>query len=192
MPERNPLRMHVLRAAPCALVLLVAVAPAASAGPLATPQVQQDEVIACLIPQLGDGQSAPPDSKADKIDPKAAAEKSKHKWWRSDEMRAEFGISDAQSIEIEKIFQSFYGALKSGMEDVDTNQQKVSKMLADASASEVDVIAAIDRLEGAKAGLGRTRNLMLYRMYRVLTPEQRAKVKKFQEQKDAAAGAPPR
>jgi Spy/CpxP family protein refolding chaperone len=184
--------MHVLRAAPCALALLVAVAPTAFAGPLASPQVQQDEVIACLIPQLGDGQSAPSDSKADKIDPKAAAEKSKHKWWRSDEMRAEFGISDAQSIEIEKIFQSFYGALKSGMEDVDTNQQKVSKMLADASASEVDVIAAIDRLEGAKAGLGRTRNLMLYRMYRVLTPEQRAKVKKFQEQKDAAASAPPR
>jgi Spy/CpxP family protein refolding chaperone len=184
--------MHALRAAPLAVALLAAYAPALSAAPMAARQLQQDEVIACLIPQLGDGQSAPADSKADKIDPKAAAEKAKHKWWRSDEMRAEFGITDAQSIEIEKIFQSFYGALKSGMEDVDANQQKVSKMLADASASEVDVIAAIDRLEGAKAGLGRTRNLRLYRMYRVLTPEQRVKVKKFQEHKDAASGAPPR
>jgi Spy/CpxP family protein refolding chaperone len=172
------------------LALSVALSLLVAAAPAAAEQVQQDDIIACLIPQLGDGQSAPPDSKADKIDPKAAAEKAKHKWWRSDEMRAEFGITDAQSIEVEKIFQSFYGALKSGMEDVDANQQKVSKMLADASATEVDVIAAIDRLEGAKAGLGRTRNLMLYRMYRVLTPEQRAKVKKFQEQKDAAASAP--
>ena len=32
--------------------------------------------------------------------------------------------------------------------------------------------------------------LMLYRMYRVLTPEQRIKVKRYQEQKDAMAGAP--
>ena len=177
--------MLALRPAPIALLLLLAAAPAAAA------QVPQDEALACLIPQLGDGQGRPDDGKSERIDPKAAdAQKAKHKWWRSDEMRAEFGITDAQSIEIEKIFQSFYAALKSGMADVDTYQQKVSKMLADASASEVDVIQAIDRLEGAKAGLGRTRNLMLYRMYRVLTPEQRAKVKKFQEQKDAAASAP--
>jgi Spy/CpxP family protein refolding chaperone len=185
MPERNPLRMLAVRCAPLAILALLATTPAAAA------QVPQDDAIACLIPQLGDGQGKPADSKAAAIDPKVAeAQKAKHKWWRSDEMRAEFGITDAQSIEIEKIFQSFYAALKSGMADVDGYQQKVSKMLADASASEVDVIQAIDRLEGAKAGLGRTRNLMLYRMYRVLTPEQRAKVKKFQEQKDAAASAP--
>ena len=40
MPERNPLRMHVLRATPVVLALLVAAAPAASAAAFVAPQVQ--------------------------------------------------------------------------------------------------------------------------------------------------------
>ena len=82
-------------------------------------------------------------------------------------------ITDAQSVQLEKIFQSFVAALKSGMTDVDRYQKDVSKLMAEPSASEVDVIQAINRLEAAKADLGRTRSLMLFRMYRLLTPEQR-------------------
>ena len=64
------------------------------------------------------------------------------------------------------------------------------KIMAEGSSSEVDVLHAIDKLEAAKASLARTRMLMLYRMYRVLSPDQRIKVKRYHEQKDAAASAP--
>ena len=133
-----------------------------------------------------------PRRESDKIDPKAAeaAAKAKAKWWRSPELRAEFAITDAQSTELDRIFHSFYASLKSGMEDVDRYHKDVSKMMAEGSSSEVDVLHAIDKLEAAKASLARTRMLMLYRMYRVLSPDQRIKVKRYQEQKDAAASAP--
>src|SRR5262245_14477167 len=182
--------MHAVRFIPITLALTVAVS-----GPAMAAQVPSDDALSCLIERaLDEGQVRPEDAKGDRIDPKvAAADAAKaknHKWWRSDEMRAEFGITDAQSAQLEGIFQSFVAALKSGMTDVDRYQKDVSKLMADPAASEVDVIQAINRLEAAKADLGRTRSLMLFRMYRVLTPEQRVKVKRFHEQKDAAASAP--
>jgi Spy/CpxP family protein refolding chaperone len=183
--------MHVLRLSSLLLGLacVLAVPGSARAG-----QVPADDALACLLPVFdSQGPSTEHRSdKSDKIDPKAAdaAAKAKAKWWRTPELRAEFGISDAQSTELDRIFHSFYASLKSGMADVDRYHKDVSKIMAEGSSSEVDVLHAIDKLEAAKASLARTRMLMLYRMYRVLSPEQRIKVKRYQEQKDAVASAP--
>ena len=45
------------------------------------------------------------------------------------------------------------------------------------------VVKAIDQLEAAQSALSRTRTIMLYRMYRLLSPEQRAKVQDYYERK---------
>jgi len=181
--------MHVLRLS--SLTLAAALAAAAPVPAAAAVQVPSDDALACLLPVF-DSQTPPADNKSDKIDPKAAeaAAKAKAKWWRSPELRAEFAITDAQSTELDRIFHTFYASLKSGMEDVDRYHKDVSKIMSEGSSSEVDVLHAIDKLEAAKASLARTRMLMLYRMYRVLSPDQRIKVKRYQEQKDAVASAP--
>jgi Spy/CpxP family protein refolding chaperone len=183
--------MHVLRLS--SLLLGVALTTAVP-GSARAAQVPADDLLACLLPVF-DSQGPSTDTrsdKADKIDPKAAeaAAKTKAKWWNAPELRAEFGITDAQSAEIDRIYHTFYASLKSGMGDVDRYHKDVSKIMAEGSSSEVDVLHAIDKLEAAKASLTKTRMLMLYRMYRVLSPEQRLKVKRHQEQKDAAASAP--
>jgi Spy/CpxP family protein refolding chaperone len=183
--------MHALRLP--SLLLGFALA-AAFPGSAWGGQVPADDALACLLPVF-DSQGPSTESrgdKSDKIDPKAAdaAAKAKAKWWRTPELRAEFAITDAQSTELDRIFHSFYASLKSGMADVDRYHKDVSKIMAEGSSSEVDVLHAIDKLEAAKASLARTRMLMLYRMYRVLSPEQRIKVKRYQEQKDAVASAP--
>jgi Spy/CpxP family protein refolding chaperone len=172
-------------------VTALTLAAALVSAPAGAVQVPADDALACLLPVF-DSQGAPPESKGDKIDPKAAeaAAKAKAKWWRSDELRAQFAITDTQSQELDLIFHTFYASLKSGMGDVDRYHKDVSKIMAEGSSSEVDVLHAIDKLEAAKASLARTRMLMLYRMYRVLSPDQRIKVKRYQEQKDAAASAP--
>jgi Spy/CpxP family protein refolding chaperone len=112
-----------------------------------------------------------------------------HKWWSSEEGKAEFGITPAQSKELEGIFQSFLPALKSSKADIERYQREVSRLLSEASASEAVVLQAIDRLEAAQSGLSKTRTLMLFRMYRVLTPEQRAKVKQFHERQAQEPGS---
>jgi Spy/CpxP family protein refolding chaperone len=183
--------MHVLRLSSLLLGFACATAVPGSAR---AGQVPADDALACLLPVF-DSQGPSTESRndrADKIDPKAAdaKAKAKGKWWLSPELRAEFAITDAQSAEIDRIYHTFYASLKSGMGDVDRYHKDVSKIMAEGSSSEVDVLHAIDKLEAAKATLTKTRMLMLYRMYRVLSPEQRLKVKRYQEQKDAAASAP--
>jgi Spy/CpxP family protein refolding chaperone len=180
--------MHVLR---LSSLLLGAALAATAPGLASAAQAPSDDALACLLPVF-DSQGPLVDSKSDKIDPKAAeaAAKAKAKWWRNPELRAEFAITDAQSTELDRIYHSFYASLKSGMADVDRYHKDVSRIMAEGSSSEVDVLHAIDKLEAAKASLARTRMLMLYRMYRVLSPDQRIKVKRYHEQKDAAASAP--
>src|SRR6185503_14670302 len=114
----------------------------ATAVPARAAQVPSDDALSCLIERaLDEGQSRPEDAKGDRIDPKVAADAAKknHKWWRSPEMCAEFGITESQSAQLEAIFQSFVAALKSGMTDVDRYQKGVSKLMAAQQVSEVDV-----------------------------------------------------
>jgi Spy/CpxP family protein refolding chaperone len=181
-----------------ALCLASLVVAALASGPVRAAQLPADDTLACLLPVFDVEIDSQPqsdtktDAKAEKIDPKAAeaAAKRKLKWWRNEELCSKAAITEAQSTELDRIFHTFYASLKSGTDDVERYHKDVSKMMAEGSSSEVDVLHAIDKLEAAKASLARTRMLMLYRMYRVLTPEQREKVKKFQEQQAAAATAP--
>ena len=99
-----------------------------------------------------------------------------HKWWASEEGRREFGLSESQSRELEAVFQSVLPTLKALKGDVNRYQKELSTLLGDVKAREADVALAVDRLESAQSALSKTRTLMLFRMYRLLTPEQRAKV----------------
>jgi Spy/CpxP family protein refolding chaperone len=116
-------------------------------------------------------------------DPGDGQKDRKHKWWSSDEGKAEFGLSDAQSRDLEAIFQQMLPAMRTSKADVDRYQQQLTKLLTEASAKEGVVVQAIDQLESAQSTLSRTRTIMLYRMYRLLSPDQRAKVQAYYERR---------
>jgi Spy/CpxP family protein refolding chaperone len=105
------------------------------------------------------------------------------KWWMSEEGRAEFGITDAQSRGLENIFQQMLPTLKANKTELDKQEKLLDQLLADSASTEALVTQAIDRVEAARSALSRTRTLMLYRMYRLLTPEQRAKVQAYHERR---------
>lgn len=118
--------------------------------------------------------AAPPDD---------AQKDRKHKWWSSDEGKAEFGITEAQSQDLEKVFQQVLPDLRIHKADVDKYQQQLTKLLNEARAKESEVVKAIEQLESAQSALSRTRTIMLYRMYRLLSPDQRAKVQAYYDRK---------
>jgi Spy/CpxP family protein refolding chaperone len=116
-------------------------------------------------------------------DPADGQKDRKHKWWSSDEGRAEFGLTEAQSRDLEAVFQQVLPEMRVHKADVDRYQQQLTKLLSEASAKESVVVKAIEQLEAAQSALSRTRTIMLYRMYRLLSPEQRAKVQAYYERK---------
>lgn len=105
----------------------------------------------------------------------------RHKWWQSDRVKAEVGLTADQSRELEAVFQAMLPRMRAEKEDLDQQERALSKLMSEATADEHVVEQAIERVEEARASASKTRTLMLYRMFRLLTPEQRPKLEALHE-----------
>ncbi len=105
----------------------------------------------------------------------------KFKWWQSERFVRELALTTDQQTRLEGIFKSSWPSLEACKGDLDRLDSELSKLIADGTTAETQVIQQIDRVEASRSALGRARSLMLYRMYRVLTPEQRVKLNALNE-----------
>jgi Spy/CpxP family protein refolding chaperone len=99
------------------------------------------------------------------------------KWWQSDQFKTEFALTPDQVTRLERIFQELQPRMTAEMEELGRLEKKLSDMIRGGTASETDVMKQVDVVEATRSSLGRTRTLMTYRMYRILTPDQRVKMK---------------
>ena len=106
-------------------------------------------------------------------------------WWKAPETRAELSITDKQSKDIDDIFQSIFPTLKAAKEDLDKLDDAVAKIIKEGTADIAVVTAKVQQAENARANLTTQRTVMLYRMHRLLTPEQRAKLDAMFAQREA-------
>jgi Spy/CpxP family protein refolding chaperone len=113
--------------------------------------------------------------------PVAAGQGGKFKWWRSERFVQELGLTATQSTRIEKVFQASWPALQAAKADLDRLEAELSRLIGEGTASESQVLQQIDRVEASRSAMGRTRSLMLYRMHRLLTADQRVRLKALYE-----------
>ena len=106
------------------------------------------------------------------------------KWWINPDQRKELGITDAQSRQINDIFESTMPAQRVKWREHQELEQAVSKLLKDSQADVATVTRQVERLERLEAELDATRTVMLYRMNLVLTPDQRVKVEELRKRRD--------
>ena len=106
------------------------------------------------------------------------------KWWQSEPVRTDLGLTAEQSKELEDIYQASLPKLRGAKDALDQAERTLSRTIAEASAEEFQVVQQINQVESARSELGQLRTLMLYRMQRVLTPEQRVKMKERHERGD--------
>ncbi len=102
------------------------------------------------------------------------------KWWQSPACKDRVGLSQTQTTEIERIFQSVRDELRAEKAELERQEAVLSRLLNDRDADEAVVVRTIDRVEAARSALAKTRTLMLYRMHRLLSPEQRKKLEAFE------------
>jgi Spy/CpxP family protein refolding chaperone len=107
------------------------------------------------------------------------------KWWMAPSSKAELGLTDEQSRELEAVFQSMLPRMRGEWETLRREEAALSALMLE-NGNERAIGLAIDRVEAARSAAGKTRTWMLVKMYRVLTPEQRVKVQAMQEQRDRA------
>ena len=103
------------------------------------------------------------------------------KWWQTERFQKELALTTDQITRIEGIYQTTEPTLRAQKQAVDRREEKLSKVIQDPKSDEPAVLQAIDRLEAARSEVSRTRNLMLFRIRRVLSDEQNLKIRAMHE-----------
>jgi Spy/CpxP family protein refolding chaperone len=111
------------------------------------------------------------------------------KWWQNPVCKDRIGLSNGQATEIERIFQSVRDELRAEKAELERQEAVLSRLLTDPNTDEAVVVRTIDRVEAARSALAKTRTLMLYRMHRLLSPDQRNKLEAFEREQASAAEA---
>ena len=99
------------------------------------------------------------------------------KWWQSEQFKTELGLGVDQIARLESVFQTLRPRMTDAMDSLRRLEKQLSDTIAEGVASEAEVMKQDDLVEAQRAELGRTRTLMFYRMHRILTPDQRVKMK---------------
>ena len=75
------------------------------------------------------------------------------------------------------MYQGLLPKMTIGKDNFDRFEKRLSDVIAEGMAPEADVMKLVDQVESSRANLAKTRTLMIYRMHRILTLEQRDKMK---------------
>jgi Spy/CpxP family protein refolding chaperone len=105
------------------------------------------------------------------------------KWWIDPKLRADLGITDQQSVAVDQIWRKSAPALGELRQKLEKLDNTLSQMIAD-GVDEAKVVAQIEFVENMRADANKRRTLMIYQMHKLLTAEQRAKVRAMYEQND--------
>ena len=103
------------------------------------------------------------------------------KWWQMERFQKGLALIHEQVDRIEAIYQASLPSLRAQKAALDKVEHRLSKVIADSTSDEAAVVQAAERVEAARAEMSRTRTLQLFRIRRVLSDEQNAKMKEMHE-----------
>ena len=102
------------------------------------------------------------------------------KWWQSDNFRRGLGLSQEQSTRIEEIFQHTVPVLRKQKDALDKAEADFNQMIE--ASDDAQVMSQVTVVEAARSELNKSRTMMLLRMRRVLTPDQRVRFVQLQQE----------
>ena len=82
---------------------------------------------------------------------------------------------------VNAIFQDSLARLRQKNRELTQQEEELSRMIA-SNADESLIVKQVDKVEGVRAHLNKTRTLMLLHERQVLTPDQRIRLNKLHEQ----------
>jgi Spy/CpxP family protein refolding chaperone len=103
----------------------------------------------------------------------AAAPPRASKWWLSHEIQVQLHLTREQVNDIDRIFESTLPARRALREHLDRLEGELQAAIDSSAMDEASVATLIERVEAARARRNVARTLMLYRMRKILTPQQR-------------------
>ena len=112
-----------------------------------------------------------------------------HQWWQSDEVTAWLDLSEEQVADLDRIYRDALPKMHESYHRLNAEERTLSHLIANMRVEEIDITRQIDRVEAARSELSKTRTLMVFRMYRVLDPEQRTALNEWMDLKPDNEGS---
>jgi Spy/CpxP family protein refolding chaperone len=98
------------------------------------------------------------------------------KFWVDPALRAELGITDQQSSTIEALWKKDLQLRTDARTRLEKLETQLDQMMLDAALDENAFMAQLEKVEAARTEANKARMLLLYRINKVLYPDQRAKL----------------
>ncbi len=105
-------------------------------------------------------------------------------WWRDDKVKVELGLTPDQTAKLEDVFQASMPPQHKMYEELRKREKEFSALLLKDDAIEADVMREAAQVETMRSDLSKARTLMLFRMNRILTPEQRVKFNEMHNRRE--------
>jgi Spy/CpxP family protein refolding chaperone len=102
-------------------------------------------------------------------------------WWTDEKVIKDLALAPDQSSRIDAIFRATLAQLRQSKEELDRQESELSRLI-EINSDETTVSRQVDKVESVRAGLNKTRTLMLLHMRQILTPKQNTKFKAVHEQ----------
>jgi Spy/CpxP family protein refolding chaperone len=97
----------------------------------------------------------------------------RYKWWLSADIQKQLHLTSEQVRKIDEIYDATLPARRARRRELDALDRQLDALLVRGAAEDTDAEALITRVEDAHARRNVARTMMLYKMRKVLTVEQR-------------------
>jgi Spy/CpxP family protein refolding chaperone len=101
------------------------------------------------------------------------AQSTSSKWWLEHDIQTQLHLTAEQVKKVNDVFESTLAARRAQRQELDDLDRQLDALLDSATADDQEAAALIMRVEAARARRNVARMVMLYRMRRILTPDQR-------------------
>ncbi len=108
------------------------------------------------------------------------------KWWQDEKIVAELRLAPEQSARIEEIFTASFTKMKDKVDELNRREEQLSNLISGNDVTEAQLLKEADQVEALRSSLSKDRTLMLFRMRRVLSAEQRSKLVESQKAQERA------
>jgi len=102
-------------------------------------------------------------------------------WWSDEASKKELGLTPDQAKTLDQIFTSTKDELSGYYEAMKREDKELQRLIDESKVEQWVVLRQIEKVETQRSSLNKLRTMTLYRMHRVLTPEQRVTLEKIRD-----------
>jgi Spy/CpxP family protein refolding chaperone len=109
-------------------------------------------------------------------------------WWKDDAVKKDLALTDSQARSITRLYEDRARQMKTHSDEFQKQLEELDKMTRERTVDVATYSIQVTRVEALRTELSKTRTVMLYSIYRMLTPEQYQKLRQIRDQRRSGRG----